>query len=97
MHETKRTHYLLISDNSSHFLLAGTGFDADKLTRNLNAINLRTTFEPLEPISDTDIDAYLRHEHELMILTALEESKKEVNFIITLRHLKIIIVKFVNK
>ncbi|KJE93034.1 hypothetical protein CAOG_03895 [Capsaspora owczarzaki ATCC 30864] len=59
----------------AHYLLATRGFDADKYTRNLNSISL-ATFEPLEPIGDTDIQSFLRHEHEMLILTAVEEAKR---------------------
>lgn len=58
--------------------MSGTGFDTEKLSRNLQSINLTTTFEPIEPICETDIDSFLKHEHDLIILTAIEESKKEV-------------------
>ncbi len=61
-----------------HFLLAGKGYDAEKLSRTLNSINLKTTFEPLEPLAEADIEGYLRHEHDMIILTAIEESKKKV-------------------
>lgn len=49
------------------------------MARNLNAINLKKTLEPIEPIAETDIDAYLKHEHDLTILTAIEETKKDVS------------------
>jgi nuclear pore complex protein Nup93 len=61
-----------------NYLLSGSGVDAEKLSRNLHAIDLKSTFEPIQTITDTDIDAYLKHEHNLIILTAIEEAKKEV-------------------
>jgi nuclear pore complex protein Nup93 len=60
--------------------LAGKGYDAEKLSRSLNSINIKTTFEPLEPIAETDIESYLRHEHDMIILTAIEEAKKKVGY-----------------
>jgi nuclear pore complex protein Nup93 len=62
----------------SHYLLAGKGFDADRLSRNLNSINIKAAFEPAEPLTETDLDAYLKHEYDLTILTSIEEAKKEV-------------------
>lgn len=59
-------------------LLARQGFDTEKLTQNLSSIDLKTTFEPLESISETDLESYLKHEHELIVLSAIEEAKKEV-------------------
>jgi nuclear pore complex protein Nup93 len=58
--------------------LAGKGFDADKLSRNLQSVNVKSTFEPLEPLAETDVDGYLRHEYDMIVLTAIEEAKKEV-------------------
>lgn len=57
-------------------LLASHGFDAEKHARQLSAIDLKTTFEPLEPIGDTDVQQFLQHEHEMLIITAIEEAKK---------------------
>ena len=67
------------SKNKGRYLLATKGFDAEKLAQNLHAINLKTTFEPLEPLSETDLEGYLRHEHDMIILTAIQEAKKEVS------------------
>lgn len=64
--------------NKGRYLLATKGFDAEKLAQHLNSINLKTTFEPLEPLSENDLDGYLRHEHDTIILTAIQEAKKEV-------------------
>jgi len=44
----------------------------------LSSIDLKTTFEPLEAIAETDLESYLKHEHELIVLSAIEEAKKEV-------------------
>jgi hypothetical protein len=72
---------LVLTKNSfenRHYLLAVTGYDAEKLSRSFHSVNLKTTFEPLGPVGITDIDSYLRHEQEMIILTAIEEAKKEV-------------------
>jgi hypothetical protein len=67
--------------------LARQGFDTEKLTQNLSSIDLKTTFEPLESISETDLESYLKHEHELIVLSAIEEAKKEVMTIILIQAL----------
>jgi nuclear pore complex protein Nup93 len=59
-------------------LLASRGVDPERLTKTLSSIDLKATFEPLEPIAETDLESYLKHEHELIILTAIEESKRDV-------------------
>lgn len=63
---------------SRDYLLAGKGFDVEKYRRSLSKIDLKTAFEPLEPLAETDIDGYLKHEHNMIILTAIEEAKKMV-------------------
>ncbi|KAL6074513.1 Nucleoporin nup93 [Balamuthia mandrillaris] len=63
--------------NMGQSLLAEKRFDAEKLARSLNAINLKTTFGPLEPLSETDVEGYLKHEHNMIILTAIQEAKNE--------------------
>lgn len=67
--------------------MARQGFDTEKLTQNLSSIDLKTTFEPLESISETDLESYLKHEHELIVLSAIEEAKKEVMTIILIQAL----------
>jgi len=66
-----------VAKNKGIYLLANRGFDADKLSRNLNRIDIKTNFEPLEPLVETDLDGFLKHEEELIILTTIEEAKKE--------------------
>lgn len=65
----------------SQYLLASKGFNLDNLSRNLTSIDLRRTFEPQEALAETDLDGFLRHEHEMLLLTAIEEAKQEVSFI----------------
>ncbi|ORX90251.1 NIC-domain-containing protein [Basidiobolus meristosporus CBS 931.73] len=64
-------------DSKAHYLLADGGFNADELTQTLNSINPLTTFEPLKPIHDTDIEGHLRHEYEQIIISAIEEGRKQ--------------------
>ena len=60
-------------------MLAGRGFDAEKLNHELNAIELKASYEPLEPLGATDIEEYLRHHHDMVVLTAVLETGKETD------------------
>lgn len=40
----------------SAYLLASGGVNADQLSSNINTVNLAGTFEPLVPLSDTDVE-----------------------------------------
>ncbi|KAI9145346.1 Nup93/Nic96-domain-containing protein [Paraphysoderma sedebokerense] len=64
-------------DVKAHYLLANRGFDPEQLQQNLNAINLAQTFEPLQPLHDTDIEGFLKHQHETLIVSAIEEGRKQ--------------------
>ena len=44
------------SDSDAYFLLASAGVNPQQHERNLTNINLANTFEPLLPISDTDVE-----------------------------------------
>ena len=65
----------MIYSLNRHFLLAGRGFDAEKLNQELSSIELKASYEPLEPLGDTDIDDYLRHHHDMIVVTAIEETR----------------------
>lgn len=75
-----------IVDNRTAYLLASRGIDTDKVLDNLVDINLGLTFEPLHGVPDTDVDLYLRNEHETLVSLAIEESRNqtvadfEINF-----------------
>ncbi|KAI8915588.1 Nup93/Nic96-domain-containing protein [Gorgonomyces haynaldii] len=62
-------------DNRAAFLLANKGFDDRKVTDALDRIDLSLTFEPLHGLPDTDIQGYLRNEHENIISSAIQEQK----------------------
>ena len=51
-------------DPRAAFMLASKGFDADRVRETIDQINLALTFEPLQAVHDTDIEGYLRNEHE---------------------------------
>lgn len=59
-------------------MLSKKGYNTEKLQVKLNRIELKDSFEPVEPLHETDLEGYLQHEHEMLLLTAIEEAKKEV-------------------
>ncbi|RHY82155.1 hypothetical protein DYB35_006377 [Aphanomyces astaci] len=60
--------------NKAQFLLAGRGFDAEKLSRELRQHELKASFEPKESLGACDFDGFLRHHHEMIVVTAIEEA-----------------------
>ncbi|KAF9990723.1 hypothetical protein BGZ75_000109 [Mortierella antarctica] len=81
-----------ITDNKAHFFLAKGGVDANAINSQLNTINLKSTYEPYQPIHDTDTEAFLRHQHEQIIINTIDESRRETvmdfdsNFEASLNH-----------
>jgi hypothetical protein len=57
------------------YLLAEKGFDPAKLQNSLGQIQVSTAFEPLEACLDTDLESFLRNEHDTLISCALQESR----------------------
>lgn len=47
---------LVCSFSPSHYFLANGGIDAAELSETINSVNIPNTFEPLQPIYDTDVD-----------------------------------------
>lgn len=62
-------------------LLARNNVDSARTTRRLNALDLKSAFEPLEPFRKTDVEGFTRHERDMMIATAVEETRKSVCFL----------------
>lgn len=61
----------------AHLLLGSRGIDLPQITQKLNSLSARRTFEPLDPIADTDIVSYLRNEKENAILSIIERVHKD--------------------
>ncbi|CAH3176978.1 unnamed protein product [Porites lobata] len=57
-------------------LLGTKGFDVPRLSEKLDRLDTAKTFEPLEPVRETDIQGFLRNERENAILAAIEEARK---------------------
>lgn len=67
-----------IIDTGACCLLANGGFPVEQVSQimeNLNTLTLATTFEPLQPIPDTDIESFLNFELENIILKTVEQGK----------------------
>jgi nuclear pore complex protein Nup93 len=67
-------HYL---QPTSNFLLAQAQINAPTLSSQIASLNTQTTFQPLQPLSDTDIPNFLRHAHEQSLISAIEEGRRE--------------------
>lgn len=68
-------------------MLGSKGIDLPKLSQKLEALSTRKTFEPLDPIADTDIQSFLKNEKENAILSVIEEVHKNVGVINNSRNL----------
>ena len=76
-HGQQQTGLESLLDPRTTYLLAKQGFDPEQLTSTLNNIQLATTFEPLEPVLDTDLEAFLRNEHDNMISCLVQEVRSK--------------------
>ncbi|XP_023288792.1 nuclear pore complex protein Nup93, partial [Orussus abietinus] len=73
-----------------HLLLGSRGVDLPQISQKLTSLSARRTFEPLDPIADTDIVSYLRNEKENAILSIIEQVHKdtfELNRVQQLEHM----------
>ncbi len=52
-------------------LLSQNNFDAERLRRNVNSLHLKASYEPLQPLGETDIAGYLEHHHDMIVVTAV--------------------------
>ncbi|XP_014207359.1 nuclear pore complex protein Nup93 [Copidosoma floridanum] len=61
----------------AHLLLGSKGIDLTQIAQKLNSLSTRRTFEPLDPIADTDIVSFLRNEKENAILSIIEQVHRD--------------------
>lgn len=47
--------------SKAHYILASAGVNADELGKTIDAVDLRGTFEPLQPLQDTDVEVSRVH------------------------------------
>lgn len=59
--------------------MGSKGIDLSKISQKLDTLSSKKTFEPLDPISDTDIQSFLRNEKENAILSVSEQVHKSVS------------------
>lgn len=64
------------SDVKASILLGSKGYDLPKISQKLEGLSAVKTFEPIEPIRETDIQGFLKNERENAMLSVIEESKK---------------------
>lgn len=67
-------------DMQAHILLGSKGVDLPKISKKLEALSSRKTFESLDSVADTDIQSFLRNEKENAILSIIEDVNKNVSF-----------------
>uniref|UniRef100_A0A8C2SY49 Nuclear pore complex protein Nup93 n=1 Tax=Coturnix japonica TaxID=93934 RepID=A0A8C2SY49_COTJA len=64
------------ADVKASVLLGSRGLDISHTSQRLESLSAATTFEPLEPVKDTDIQGFLKNEKDNALLSAIEESRK---------------------
>uniref|UniRef100_A0A7N4NJD8 Nuclear pore complex protein Nup93 n=1 Tax=Sarcophilus harrisii TaxID=9305 RepID=A0A7N4NJD8_SARHA len=64
------------ADVKASVLLGSRGLDISHISQRLENLSAATTFEPLEPVKDTDIQGFLKNEKDNALLSAIEESRK---------------------
>ena len=60
-------------------MLGSRGYDIQKVSQKLESLSAAKTFEPLEPVRDTDIHRFLKNERENALLAAIEQARKNVS------------------
>jgi len=60
--------------------MGSRGYDIQKVSSKLEGLSAAKTFEPLEPVRDTDIHGFLKNERENALLAAIEQTRKNVSY-----------------
>ncbi|EJD55704.1 nucleoporin-interacting protein NIC96 [Auricularia subglabra TFB-10046 SS5] len=63
--------------SKANYLLAQAHVDASTLGNSIANLNTSTIFQPLQPLSDTDVTGFLKHAHEQTILSSIEEGRRD--------------------
>ncbi|KAG5670116.1 hypothetical protein PVAND_000399 [Polypedilum vanderplanki] len=63
-------------DVQAYILLGSKGIDVPKISKNLETLSARKTFETLDPVYDTDIHSFLKNEKENAILSIIQDVNK---------------------
>uniref|UniRef100_S4RD68 Nuclear pore complex protein Nup93 n=1 Tax=Petromyzon marinus TaxID=7757 RepID=S4RD68_PETMA len=64
------------ADVKASILLGSKGLDISNISHRLESLSAVTTFEPLEPVRDTDIKGFLKNERDNSLFSAIEESRR---------------------
>lgn len=64
------------ADVKASILLGSRGLDIFHISQRLESLSAATTFEPLEPVKDTDIQGFLKNERDNALLSTIEESRR---------------------
>lgn len=64
---------------SRHLLFGSKGIDLQQISQKLETLSSKRTFEPLQPIADSDVESFLRNERENSILVLIEDVNKNVS------------------
>ncbi|KAG6798255.1 nuclear pore complex protein Nup93 [Apis mellifera caucasica] len=65
------------NQRQAYLLFGSHGVDLPQISQKLSSLSARRTFEPLDPIADTDIVSYLKNEKENAILSIIEQVHKD--------------------
>lgn len=66
-------------------MLGSKGIDIPKISKNLETMSARKTFETLDPVYDTDIHSFLKNEKENAILSIIQDVNKSVSYKISVK------------
>ncbi|XP_052817034.1 nuclear pore complex protein Nup93-like [Mya arenaria] len=64
------------TDVKASILLGSKGYDVPKISQKLEGLSAAKTFEPLEPVRDTDIQGFLKNERENALLAVIEQTRQ---------------------
>ncbi|XP_049869475.1 nuclear pore complex protein Nup93-like [Pectinophora gossypiella] len=64
------------NDIQAHLLFGSKGIDLQQISQKLETLSSKRSFEPLQPIADSDIESFLRNERENAILSLIDEVNK---------------------
>ncbi|CAK1544177.1 unnamed protein product [Leptosia nina] len=64
------------NDIQAHLLFGSKGIDLQQISQKLETLSSKRTFEPLQPIADSDIESFLKNERENAILSLIDEVNK---------------------
>lgn len=62
------------TESKATSFFAQVGLNAAKHSATVRKIDMRKVYEPMEAISDMDVESFLEHQHKLLITTAIAES-----------------------